>query len=256
MQAIFQYDLNRLNAYSVIPSNRIAIRKDQGFISFCFPDVSYFNYTVQLNGQPLSRERITEINEFYQSKCVGRHKLIVPAYAVESVELLKSLANYTQTAVIAKTAFATAMQGVAPSNRDIEFIPVDHSLIDQFTTLYLRGFDAENRDINEVTQNFCRLFRIDNLDLFMLSHKKVFVGVNVLYYAEQETVLAGGAVLPEYRNRGFHQNSLQFRIGQALSRAPGQKIVGWAYKPGISLRNMLKQGMNIEEEFFVYEYCR
>lgn len=256
MQAIFQYDLNRLNAYSVIPSNRIAVRKDQDFISFCFPDVGYFNYTVQLNGQPLSREKIAEINGFYQSKCVRRHKLIVPAHATESVELLKGRANYTLTAVIAKTAFTTAMQGLTQSNRDLEFIPVDTSLIDQFTALYLRGFDAENRNVNEVTQNFCRLFRIDNLDLFLLSHKNVFVGVNVLYYAKQETLLAGGAVLPEYRNRGFHQNGLQFRIRQALSRAPGQKIVGWAYKPGISLHNMLKQGMNIEEEFFVYEYCR
>lgn len=256
MQTIFQYDLNRLSAYSVIPSNRIAIRKAQDFISFCFPDVAYFNYTVPLNGQPLSREKITEINRFYESKCVDRHKLIIPTYATESVELLKSLDNYTQTNVIAKTAFTATIQDKESSTRDLEFIPVNNSLIDQFTDLYLRGFDAVNRNINEVTQNFCRLFRIDNLDLFMLKHKNVFVGVNVLYYAEDETVLAGGAVLPEYRNMGFHQNSLQFRIRQALGRAPGQKIVGWAYKPGISLKNMLKQGMNIEEEFFVYEYCR
>lgn len=255
MQAIFQYDLNRLNAYSVIPSNRIAIRKAQDFISFCFPEVSYFNYTVQLNGQPLSREKITEINAFYDNKRVSRHKLIVPANAIESIALLKRLSDYSQTAVIAKTALTTKMQNMKLSMRDLEFIPVDNSLIDQFTDIYLRGFDAENRNINEVTQNFSRLFRIENLDLFLLKHKNVFVGVNVLYYAEDETVLAGGAVLPEYRNRGYHQNGLQFRIRQALGRSSGQKIVGWAYKSGISLNNMLKQGMEIEEEFFVYEYC-
>lgn len=256
MQAIFQYDLNRLNAYSLIPSNRIAIRKAQDFISLCFPDVAYFNYTVQLSGKPLSREKITEINAFYDNKRVSRHKLIVPINAIESIELLKSLANYSQTAVIAKTAFTTTMHNMESSTQDLEFIPVDNCLIDQFTDLYLRGFDAENRNINQVTQNFSRLFRIENLDLFLLRHKNVFVGVNVLYYAEEETVLAGGAVLPEYRNRGFHQNGLKFRIRQALGRAPGQKIVGWAYKSGISLNNMLKQGMEIEEEFFVYEYCR
>lgn len=256
MQAIFQYDLNRLNAYSVIPSNRIAIRKAPDLISFCFPGVGYFNYTVQLNGQPLSGEKITELNRFYKSKCVDRYKLIIPDYATESVELLSSLPDYKLKAVMAKTALTITMQDLSPFTGDMEFIPVDNGLIDQFTDLYLKGFGAVNRNTNEVSQNFCRLFSIDNLELFLLKHKNVFVGVNVLYYAEDETVLAGGAVLPEYRNKGFHQNSLQFRIRQALGRAPGQKIVGWAYKPGISLHNMLKQGMNIEGEFFVYEYCR
>ncbi len=256
MQAIFQYDLNRLNAYSEIPSNRIAVRQDKSFINFCFPKVDYFNYTIQLNGEPLSNEKIAEINEFYLSKHVRRHKLIISASGTESIELLKGLADYTLTAIIAKTAFTSASTGLVQSNPDIEFIPVDNNLIEQFTALYLRGFNAENRDVNEVSQNFCRLLRIDNLDLFLLNHRNIFIGVNVLYYAEHETVLAGGAILPEYRNRGFHQYGLQFRIRQASSRVPGKKIVGWAYKPGISLRNMLKQGMNIEEEFFVYEYCR
>ena len=77
----------------------------------------------------------------------------------------------------------------------------------------------------------------------------------MLYQSDTESLLAGGAILPEHRNKGFHQQSLKFRINKAMQKSHAKNIVAWAYNPSISLDNMLKLKMEIQENFNVYEYC-
>jgi hypothetical protein len=256
MQLIFKYDIDRLLSYAADSKNNIHIADKNSFMMLSFPEVDYFNYAFAPDHDILSHHHLTSIERYYLAKDIIKHKVILNADCTESNELLKSHTNYTHTTSIAKTVTAPPPDYQAVNADGLHFVQVDDSNIDLFAKLYLKSFESEKQPDNRIVGNFKSLLNLEELDLFMLRQEDKYVGVNVLYQSKSESLLAGGAILPEYRNKGFHLQSLKFRINKAIQRDQAKNIVAWAYNPSVSLKNMLKLKMKVQENFNVYEYCR
>lgn len=254
MQLIFKYDLERLNSYSLNTENNIKIANSDDYIMMSFPEVDYFNYTFNNTDRPFQKEDIKRVNEFYTEGGIEKHKVLVAAACEASNKTLRKESGYKQVLSIAKMIMAPDASVVSAPVPGLSFLKASHGNIDVFTQLYLDSFEAVGRDQARVANNFKNLLGIKNLDLFLLKQGEDFVGVNVLYKTPEKSLLAGGAILPKYRNRGFHRSGLSFRIQQSLMHNNSGSIVAWAYNPSISLRNMQKMNMEISEEFNVYEF--
>jgi len=255
MQLIFKYDIDRLQSYSTNYKNNIHIADKSSFMMLSFPEVDYFNYAFTRTNQTLHEDQLNEIESFYLDKQILKHKIIVNSNCIESNELLKNHAGYQYVSAIAKTAISPGPDYITPLQDELHFIKADHRNIDKFADLYLQGFESEKKPDERIVNNFKSLLNLKDLDLFLIRNEDKYVGVNVLYQSKTETLLAGGAILPEHRNKGFHQQGLKFRINQAIKNN-SKNIIAWAYNPSISLKNMLKLNMKVQETFNVYEYCR
>jgi hypothetical protein len=256
MQLIFKYDLDRLNSYSVNVQNNIRIVKEAAYTMLSFPEVKYFNYTFPLKDQPLLKFQLKNIEDFYGDQKISRHKIIIAAECKKSNALLSNEGSYKQLATIAKTSLAPLPMYKPQMANNLQFLKVDHEHIGYFTDIYLQAFEAEERNSSTVRENFETLLNISDLDLYLLKYNENFIGVNILYKTPKENLLAGGAIIPEYRNKGFHKIGLAFRIHQSLSNSDSKSIIAWAYKHSISLQNMIKLKMQVQQEFNVYEYCK
>jgi hypothetical protein len=253
MDLIFKYDIDRLTSYSQDAANKIKIEHENSCVMLSFPEVGYFNYAFPINNQPLTAHQVTHIKDFYISQQIIKHKVVVAAGCKNSNAALHKNAAYKQVATIAKTVYSPVSSITAPVINNLLFIKADHENIDHFTEIYLDGFEAAGSNRISASNNFKKLLTLKNLDLFLAKHHDNYVGVNVLYKTTDEVLLAGGATLPHYRNMGFHKNGLAFRIKQSSN---AKSIVAWAYKDSISLKNMLKLKMQVQQEFNVYEYCK
>lgn len=256
MQLIFKYDLDRLNAYAANTENNIKIVDEHSYIMLCFPEVGYFNYAIHKTGELFTEERLDNVSAFYLNNSISKHKILVEALSVENNALLSKDTRYKLVSTIAKTTLAASDNFLPQPVTDLQFIRVDNSNIKEFTEIYLNSFEAVRKENSSVYDNFKTLLNNPYLDLFLLQYNEVFVGVNMLYRQEDECMLAAGALLPAYRNKGFHKKGLSFRIQQALKDSSVKNIVSWAYDPSVSLQNMLKLNMQVQEKFNVYEYCR
>ena len=256
MNIIFQYDLDRLTAYSLNPDNKIEISLGQSYNIFSFLEVGYFNYTFVSNRQPLATTDLDRIKTFYLQRNITKHKILISHTDFESATILDSDNDYQHTATIVKTRFKHQPLHQKMNANDVEFETVDSTNIEQFTITYLNSFDAVDKDYKSVARNFKLLLDNKAIQLLLLKSKENIVGINVLYHSNDEVYFAGGAILPEYRNKGFHKASLALRINQAMEAEHAKDIISWAYKSSVSVENMLKMKMQVAEEFLVYEYCK
>ena len=136
----------------------------------------------------------------------------------------------------------------------VQLVPVGIDNIAVFTDLYLRGFEAEGRSISRVISNFRQLLLVQGIELFIVKYDLQPVGINVIFAKEHEYLLAGGAILPEFRNQHIHKISMAIRINSCLEDFYCSSIFSWAYDESVSLHNMLKIGMTIFEERMIYEF--
>ncbi|TSD65019.1 hypothetical protein FFF34_014105 [Inquilinus sp. KBS0705] len=254
MQLIFKYDFERLMSYSVNKANNIKVLEAAPYTLLSFPEVGYFNYAFNHNDEPFTEEQLKNIQAFYLQQDIAKHQLIVDAKHKDNGLLLTN-SGYAHKATIAKTVLlpnSFSHQQIMPG---LAFVPVTQNNLAVFTRLYLNGFGAVNRNADSVLDNFGTLLNKPGISLYVLQHNLDFVGINVLYHHNDESLLAGGAIMPEFRNHGYHKSGLAFRIQQSLALNNSKKIVAWAYDDSISLQNMLKLKMTVQQKFMVYEYC-
>lgn len=254
MQLIFKYDIERLRSYAIDPGNNIRIEGRETYTMLSFPEVGFFNYTFYSQPLSLAKKDLSDIRSFYEDRGISHHKIIIPADCDVSHALIHSQCGYKQTATIAKTVMLAEECRAYARDERLSFEKAGPDSIADFTEIYLESFESSRPDRHKVVSNFRTLLDIGNLELLLLKHDNSYVGVNVLYKTPGESLLAGGAILPAFRNRGFHKRSLRYRLQRSFMEADARTAIAWAYKPSISLSNMLKLNMRIEEEFNVFEY--
>ena len=256
MELFFKYDLNRLHAYSSVEEidNQIKILEEHKFMAFSFPEVSYFNYAFPTNGLPLEKFDLEYISDFYRSFGLDKYKIIVPPNHYELKKFFSNNPNFTLTETIVQTHYPVENKLNFEVNPDIVFVRVNERNILEFTKTYLDSFEAVGRDEVRVAKNFKSLMNRPGVEFYLTNNGKSHMGVNVLYRETNNYLLAGGAVLPEYRNHNHHKSGLTMRLKKCLEDPQVEKITSWAYKGGVSLHNMNNLKMVEENEFEVYEF--
>lgn len=256
MQMIFRYDLDRLLSYAHRVPGEITVASEPAFMMMSFDNVNYFNYTFGLSEEPYTHAHQKLIEDFYNTRYIHKHRVIVDADCPYSNAVFKQHGGYTHTNTIVQTVFDGANTCRPALRSDVQLVPANEELMPVFTELFLQGFHAHGRDSEEVSYNLTNMLYVNGMRLFLVKAGDDYVGINVLYENETESLIAEGAIAPGYRNRGYHKGSLACRIDLVLQNRPSQKIIAWAYKNSISLHNMYKTGMKTQQEFNVYEYCR
>ena len=258
MDLIFKYDFERLEVYSNETRNQndIIINDQNNYISFLFPNVDYFNYSFRIDNKEFEYDNIKNIIKFYSDHNIKKHKIIIPSEFVNSKLILEQNFNYKYKNTIIKTCFPLYGTQILQHINKLDFIRIDEDNIFDFTNVYLDSFESIIIDKEKVSRNFRELLKLNNLELFLLNNGYQNVGVNVLYSDKNNYFLAGGAILPEFRNLNYHKSGLCFRINKCLSDPNINSIISWAYKDSISLRNMLKLNMLVIKEFLVYEFSK
>ncbi len=256
MELFFKYDLNRLQAFSSVKEidNQIKILEEHKFMAFSFPEVGYFNYAFPTNGLPLEKFDLEYINDFYRSFGLDKYKIIVPPNHHELKKFFNNNPNFNLAETIVQTHYPLEKKLSFEINSDIEFIRVDKNNILEFTKAYLDSFEAIGRDEERVAKNFTSLMERPGVEFYLANNGEAHMGVNVLYRERNNYLLAGGAVLPEYRNQDHHKSGLTMRLQKCLEDPKVEKITSWAYKGGVSLHNMNSLKMVEEKEFEVYEF--
>lgn len=246
MEIFFEYDGFRLKNYQKIKSNQVSITPLNDLVIYAFPEVSYFNYAFKMNNHPIEIEEIKKAQKAYQSQNILNFKIITPHkinidqkdIAHKNILTKLSLSKLEHPNFIQKASF--------------EKVNGDNLL--EFTETYLSGFEAENRCVKTVSNNFSKLLNHSNFYPYLIKNKDITKGVVVLYSSNGHQLLAGGAILPQYRKQNYHKQGVQFRLNKCFNDPNTLSIASWAYKNSVSMNNMVKCGLVPSQDFYIYEF--
>ncbi|QDK79371.1 hypothetical protein EXU85_12475 [Spirosoma sp. KCTC 42546] len=254
MDLFYQYDIERLRHYANISVNtrKISIESTASHLLLCFTDVGYFNYCVchEPANLPIL---VKQANVFYTHRQIEHHKLLIEEahcqeyhyqYLVQNGYCLK------ERLVAVRDTMLHYRQHACQSGIQLE--PVCEATMLAFTKDYLAAFESEQPDSTLVSNNFSQLLRNQNITLFRVTDHKEAVGIAVLYRVQNDFVLAGGAILPTFRHKGYHTAALVTRLNWSNSQK-ARSIIAWAYHNSVSYRNMLKVGLTPYKTYRVYE---
>lgn len=254
MDLFFEYDVERLRHYTRVAENtgKIAIESNPGHLLLSFSDVGYFNYCVCHEPDQL-REVVGQAQSFYAYRQIAHHKVLLDeAITDDSHYRFLAERGYVMKERIMAVRDPTLKNRPQPVSATLQLEPVSEQTIAEFTKDYLAGFESEQTHIEPVANNFRQLLGNSNIALFRVKDQSEPVGIAVFYGSEKDYFLAGGAILPGFRNRGYHTTALLTRLNW-LNEQNARSIISWAYDEGTSYRNMLKVGLVPYKCYRVYE---
>lgn len=253
MNTLLHYDLLRLEAFQNNPLVResISISHSQDLTLLKFLPVQYFNYCL---GKIESKQVLLKIKDFYSDTYQRQHQILVDSKDEMSRSVLEESKDYRLYKKIGIMRLAPGNTFQELSLEMPKLIRVTEDQIGEFAWLYLKCFEAENRHAESVEENFLQKFKAKGIQFYFIQWNKCAVGIAGLYSHPDFQILSVAAVLPEFRNQGFHQSALVQRIKIARGKCDSTPIYSWAYQNSISHLNMRKFGMDQVQELLVYRH--
>lgn len=253
MNTLLHYDLLRLEAFQNNPSVRetISISQSPELTLLKFPPVRYFNYCY---GKIESKQVLQKVQDFYSDTYQGQHQILVDAKDDLSKSILAESKEYKLFTKIEIMELPWEANYQDMNLEGIELIPATLENIREFAWLYLNCFEAENRHAESVEENFLQKFKTAGIQFYFIQWNGLPVGISGIYSNADFQILSVAAVLPAYRNRGFHQAALTQRIKLCRDKDKSAPIYSWAYQHSISQQNMKKIGMSLSQQLWVYQH--
>jgi hypothetical protein len=254
MDLFFEYDIERLRRYADVAVNtgKISIESQPSHLLLAFTDVGYFNYCV-CHDSALLAEIVGQAQSFYADRKIDHYKLLIDE-AICKEQHYRFLAEngYSLKERIMAVQDTTLQYRTVPFQAHLQLEPVSEATLPEFTADYLTAFESKQKNTVPVITNFRQLLGNKNISLFRVVDQTEPVGIAVLYGVERDFFLAGGAILPNFRNKGYHTAALVTRLNW-LNEQNARSIISWAYDGGASYRNMLKLGLEPYKCYRVYE---
>ncbi len=124
----------------------------------------------------------------------------------------------------------------------IRFVRVGHTEATTFAKLYLELFSACPNRLQAAISNLSMLHRLPGLQAYLLIEGRRAVGMELLYISGESALLAGGAIRPEARHRGYHRASIRHRL--AIAKSLGCKYASaWTYGQNAAYFNLVQGGL-------------
>ena len=252
MELFVRYDLERLTKYASLAHNSARIRTNirTTHASLHFADVNYFNYTICLAANQI-QQVVEETKAFYQHT---PHRLLIED-AVESTHLHTFLnrKGYSCKGRQILLQAPNQINELAESEAATELEPVSPTTLYSFTQDYLASFESDRTDATPVSINFSQLLSSSTIQLYRVMAHRQAVGIAALYQENEHFLLAGGAILPSYRNHGYHTSTLISRLRYCFQNQP-KSISAWAYENSTSYQNMCRLGLTPLKGYWIYEH--
>ncbi len=251
MELFVRYDLERLSKYASLAHNFDRIRTCLTTSHTClhFADVDYFNYCVCSDADQISLI-LEDIKSFYQH--TPHRVLIEDTTPLPPHTLLKQQGyRYKGKQVLLGAPHQIHKLDEYPTAAQLE--PVSPATLYSFTQDYLAGFESDRADAKPVALNFAQLLTSSAIQLYRVMAHQQAVGIATLYQESNHFLLAGGAILPPYRNQGYHTSALVGRLRYCLQNQP-KSISAWAYQDSKSYQNMCRLGLSPLKGYWIYEH--
>jgi hypothetical protein len=254
MDLFFEYDVERLRRYARVADNtgKINIESYPTHLLLSFTDVGYFNYCVCHEPAEIA-DVVGQADGFYASRSIHHHKLLLDEARSDEAQyrfLLEKGYSLKERLMAVEDPILRHRSQSLPENLQLE--RVQEATLRDFTEDYLAAFESEQKNTTPVITNFRQLLDNENIALFRVRDRAEPVGIAVLYENKNDFFLAGGAILPTFRNRGYHTTALVTRLNWANAQN-ARRIISWAYDGGASYRNMLKVGLTTYKCYRLYE---
>ncbi|MHA7130414.1 hypothetical protein [Algoriphagus namhaensis] len=255
MNPMLQYDVARLQAFqnNHAVCQSIQVSEVDELTILKFEPVKYFNYAM---GRIHTNEVLDWVQDYYRQTGVTQHQFLIDAEDLQSRSILDHSDKYQRHTKIALMKLDPAAPHLHFEQKDLGLHRVTHETIRQFAWLYLEAFEAENRHAESVEDNFEKKLEIPGLEFYFVKEQEQPVGVTGIFQRETFQILSVGAILPAFRNRGFHKAALSQRMDRCKQTAPGIPIFSWAYHGSVSHQNMIKTGMELAQEVLVYRHAQ
>jgi hypothetical protein len=244
MELICQYDLLRLKSYQTVQKG-IHFFKQDSLHAFCFYGLDYFNYSFKISMAPYTENELKIIHDFYRSHGVTKFKVLSPLL---EENLLQAGFKIENSFIKQTLPTLNLLDDIGPTTFEL----VNENNIDIFTETYLTSFEAKDKNLNEVINNFKQLLLHSSIKLFIMKDNDIAVGVIIKYINNEKGLLAGGAVLPMYRAKNYHKDGIKFRVNQLLSNPAIKEIETWTYANSQSNKNMLSCGFVDSKTYHLY----
>ncbi len=251
MNTLLQYDLLRLEAFQNNPSvrNSILISHAEDLTLLKFKPVNYFNYCI---GKIKDSEILEWVRQFYADTNSNQHQILIDSGDSLSKSILDKQADYSFFKKISLMKLESIDEFQDYNFEGFSLERVTERTIQEFAWLYLECFEAENRHAESVEENFFQKLQIQGIQFYFIRWHEQKIGITGLYQHANFQILSVGAVLANFRNRGFHKAALTWRIKTCRKEAYQVPIYSWAYQDSISHKNMIKAGMTLSQELLVY----
>lgn len=213
----------------------------------CFPGLVYFNYAYKKDSSCFTKQEVKDIISFYQAHHINHYQFF-SAHQEQELFLLDAKVKSTFVKQVYPHRELLAMPGIS------NFCKVDKTNIDEFTITYLASFEAGPKILEDVCRNFRQLLLVPNLELYLIKDEGINAGVLVAFVEQNKALLAGGAVLPAYRNRYNHKDGIAFRVNKFLQDAAISSIETWTYLGSQSYQNMLSSGFENSKTYYLYAF--
>lgn len=255
MNPMLHYDVARLQAFQNNSSvrNSIQVSEVENVTVLKFEPVHYFNYAM---GRIQTQEVLDWVEQFYLQTGVAQHQFLIDAEDMESRSILEQSSKYRPYTKIALMKLAPEETHLDFERNGLSLDPVTKETIREFAWLYLESFEAENRHAESVETNFEKKLDIPGLELFFIRDKGHPVGVTGIFHQKAYQILSVGAMLSDFRNRGFHKAALSQRLRWCREAAREIPVYSWAYAGSVSHQNMEKVGMSLAQEVLVYRHAQ
>jgi hypothetical protein len=253
MNTLLHYDLIRLEAFQNNPSVResIEISQSEDLTLLKFLPIQYFNYCY---GKIDSKCVLQKVKGFYADTFQGRHQILLDSEDELSKSILAEAKEYRLFKKIAIMKLGSGDRYEDLNIEETQLVLATEENIREFAWLYLRCFEAENRHAESVEDNFLHKFQTKGIQFYFIQWNNTPIGIAGLYCSADFQILSVAAVLPEFRNNGYHQSALSQRIKMCRERMENTPIYSWAYQNSISHLNMKKLGMSLAQEIWVYQH--
>lgn len=234
MHTFQTYDLFRLTCFQK-RKPEIRFGDSDAFTFYLFDEVDYFNY-ILFKSANYNESELEEVLRTYSDNGRSTVKFLFPTFIKAS---FLNLIEVDTLHEIACLKLAQPERFHSDENEPLLTSVENKKDLLEYTRIYLRGFDSENTQYEEVAENFCLLWQNEVVDFFFVNHKGERVGICSNFYGPEAVFLSAGAVLPPFRNHGLHKRMIAERV--ALGRQKGHtEFVSWAYTGSISYQNLLK----------------
>ena len=242
------YDLARLHLYRQNPEwdNGISLSKlPDGQVLTRFPEVGYFNRVFP--SAQATQPDWEAIGRFFGPDLHFTARVPHPmlghkqAYAALGKKSGEHIALYGRPDRMPKQVVT-----YPPGLSFEEITPETESV---FARMYLRVFEANPHRPKAAESNLAMLPYHPQVSCRLMVFEGKPAGFHVLYFDGDWAILAGGGILPAYRNHGFHQASVAYRLTEARE-AGFRHTAAWTYCRKASYHNLLKAGF---EEAYLEE---
>lgn len=245
MELICEYDLMRLRRYAPV-QNGIHFLEHSALHAFSFQGLNYFNYAFKTDATEIAIDEVNSLSAFYANHGIKDYTILSPLAEPNLLDAGFKIKTSFEKQVLPSLVAMPTLENTLFEKADLKNIVL-------FTQTYLDSFEAGPKDLMKVSMNFSQLLDVPNLELYLMKdHDDRAVGVVVLFVKEGKALLAGGAVLPEYRSNNYHKNGIRFRVNYLLSKYAPNYIETWTYVNSQSNKNMAACGFITEETFHLY----